>query len=84
MGDEGIECDYGNGLKIKAIDNFRTWDFPRGPGGKTPSSNAGDTGPVPGPGGEAPHAVGCGQKLNTLKKSLSPPSTHQNMINLIM
>ena len=35
---------------IKAIDNFRTWDFPRGPGGKTPSSNAGDTGPVPGPG----------------------------------
>lgn len=63
MGDEGIECDCGNGLKSKVIDNFKTWDFPRGPEGKTPSSSAGDTGSVPGPGAEVPRAVVYDQKL---------------------
>ena len=38
-------------------------DFPGGPVVKTPPSNAGGTGSIPGPGTNIPHAMWYGQKL---------------------
>ena len=38
-------------------------DLPGGPVVKTPLSNAGDWGLIPGEGTKIPHAVGCGQKF---------------------
>ena len=35
-----------------------TWDFPGGPVVKTPPSNAGEVGSIPGRGTKIPHAVG--------------------------
>ena len=40
-------------------------DFPSGPVVKSPPSNAGDMGSIPGRGTKIPHAVQCGQKLKT-------------------
>ena len=37
-------------------------DFPRGPGVKSPPSNAGDVGSIPGPGTKIPLTEWCGQK----------------------
>ena len=45
-------------MVLASIKNFHGWDFPGGPVVKTPPSNAGDAGSIPGRGTKIPHAAG--------------------------
>ena len=55
------------------------WDYPGGPVVKTPPSNAGGVGSIPGQGTKVPHAAGCGQKSLKKKKKNLISKRHTNV-----